>query len=122
MNVLRGLKNTFRSKKKEQEFRSFHIIVELTSITSFQICYPLGDYTPRIEEYTGQQLKKRVSFQADKSFYFKLFITNPLGLDNLECFLKVEELNGESEIIAAHTRVYSVEKGYQNWNWVSFEI
>lgn len=44
-----------------------------------------------------------------------------MGLDYLKCFLKIEELNAEREIISEYTQVYSVEKGYENWKWVSFE-
>ncbi|MEK0414585.1 MAG: hypothetical protein RL070_2073 [Bacteroidota bacterium] len=81
----------------------------------------MEDYTPRIEEYINQHLQKSICIPADRVLYFKLFITNPMGLDYLKCFLKIEELNAEREIISEYTQVYSVEKGYENWKWVSFE-
>lgn len=111
-----------RSKNVHQEFNRFMVYIETSHPTCFQIKYPRKDYSPRIDECTSAQWERKLHVIKSKPLFLEIFVTNPTAIKHLNCAVKVDELNGDNEVIKTTNFAFKIGLKLAEWKWEKFEV
>ncbi|MFN5813092.1 MAG: hypothetical protein ACK46B_03145, partial [Bacteroidota bacterium] len=111
-----------RSKNAQQEFNKFMVYIETNQPTCFQIKYPRKDYSPRIDECTSTIWERKLNVVKGKPLFLEVFVTNPTAIKNLNCGVKVDELNADNEVIKTSSFSFKAGLKLQDWKWEKFEV
>ncbi|MFZ9263246.1 MAG: hypothetical protein ACO23W_04860 [Chitinophagaceae bacterium] len=110
------------SRNSQQEFNKFIVYIETNQPTCFQIKYPRKDYSPRIDECTSIKWERKLNVLKSKPLFLEVFVTNPTGIKNLTCDVKVDELNFDNEVIKSTTFTFKPGLKLQDWKWEKFKV
>lgn len=110
------------SKNSQQEFNKFIVYIETNQPTCFQIKYPRKDYSPRIDECTTTLWERKLNVIKSKPLYLEVFVTNPTAIKNLNCDVRVDELNFDNEVIKSTMFSFKAGLKLAEWKWEKFEV
>jgi len=110
------------SKNSKQEFNKFMVYIETNQPTCFQIKYPRKDYSPRIDECTSTLWERKLNVIKSKPLYLEVFVTNPTAIKNLNCDVRIDELNFDNEVIKSTTFSFKAGLKLSEWKWEKFEV
>lgn len=98
------------------------VYIETNHPTCFQIKYPRKDYSPRIDECTSTLWERKLNVIKSKPLYLEVFVTNPTAIKNLNCDVRIDELNFDNEVIKSTTFSFKAGLKLSEWKWEKFEV
>lgn len=98
------------------------VYIETNQPTCFQIKYPRKDYSPRIDECTSTLWERKLNVIKSKPLYLEVFVTNPTAIKNLNCDVRIDELNFDNEVIKSTTFSFKAGLKLSEWKWEKFEV
>lgn len=110
----------FRKKLETIEYNKF--IVSIQTNSHFLIRYPRKDYTPRLGECLSGKWGKTINVIKKNLLFIEIYVSNQKNIIDLICELKIEELDGDDNVINTSNFLFNVGTGIKNLVWNRFEV